>query len=94
MGSIAHAQDLKKNYRIEGNIKGLETPNGKMQMRGVVNGKYTVDTVEVKDGQFVFEGCAEPTQVTIYSNRMNYPKMINPITLFLDGGNHQGDGSV
>lgn len=86
MGSIAHAQDLKKNYRIEGNIKGLETPNGKMQMRGVVNGKYTVDTVEVKDGQFVFEGCAEPTQVTIYSNRMNYPKMINPITLFLDGG--------
>lgn len=86
MGSVAHAQDLKKNYRIEGHIKGLETPDGKMYMRGDINGKYTGDTVEVRNGQFVFEGCAEPTQVTVYSQRMNVPKYINPVTLFIDGG--------
>ena len=33
----ANAQEFVKKFRIEGHIKGLETPDGKMYLRGLVN---------------------------------------------------------
>ena len=45
----ANAQEFVKKFRIEGHIKGLETPDGKMYLRGLVNanGVNQTDTVEV-----------------------------------------------
>lgn len=52
----ANAQEFVKKFRIEGHIKGLETPDGKMYLRGLVNanGVNQTDTVEVHDGRFSF----------------------------------------
>ena len=54
----ANAQEFVKKFRIEGHIKGLETPDGKMYLRGLVNanGVNQTDTVEVHDGRFSFSG--------------------------------------
>ena len=32
----ANAQEFVKKFRIEGHIKGLETPDGKMYLRGFI----------------------------------------------------------
>ena len=68
----ANAQEFVKKFRIEGHIKGLETPDGKMYLRGLVNanGVNQTDTVEVHDGRFSFSGETEPTCVKIYSKRV------------------------
>lgn len=85
----ANAQEFVKKFRIEGHIKGLETPDGKMYLRGLVNanGVNQTDTVEVHDGRFSFSGETEPTCVKIYSKRVGYPNYINPMDIFVGEGN-------
>lgn len=85
-GVAANAQSLSKKYRIEGEIEGLQTPDGKMYFSGVVNGVYTCDTVEVRDGRFTFTGEGEPAKVRVYSQRLGKPHYVNPIDFFIDGG--------
>ena len=52
----ANAQEFVKKFRIEGHIKGLETPDGKMYLRVLVNanGVNQTDTVEVRWPVFLF----------------------------------------
>ena len=52
----ANAQEFVKKFRIEGHIKGLETPDGKMYLRGLVNanGVNQTDTVGTRWPVFLF----------------------------------------
>ena len=52
----ANAQEFVMKFRIEGPIKGLETPDGKMYLRGLVNanGVNQTDTVRYTMAGFPF----------------------------------------
>ncbi len=82
------AQDIGKKFTINGYIKGIETPNGYAYLRGNIgdSAKHITDSSKITDGHFSFKGKAEPTQVTVFTQRLGHPHFINPASLFIDGG--------
>lgn len=89
MTASLSAQSFSKHFVINGNIEGLPTETTEMMLSGVLNGKAFNDTVPVVNGRFVFQGDAEPAKVRIYCQRIGKPHYVNPIEMYVDGGNIQ-----
>ena len=70
---MASCQETPKGYVINGEVSGM--PDGKIYLKSFRNKMFfDVDTAEIKDGKFTFEGSVEqPLLYGLATEQMNYP---------------------
>jgi peroxiredoxin len=90
--NLSLQQKAPKNFKLQGKITGVNT--GLIVLDYWSDNKYKQDTVEIKDGQFIFKGnITEPTSADLITGSdLNNAggitgKELNRATIFIEPGN-------